>query len=237
MVFPGDQPTHAFAPATGFVATAGDLARFFAQLSPAAEPSILSVASRREMSRAQWRDPHSALDLSYGLGTISGTLDGWDWFGHSGGFLGTITRSVAVPKQDLAVSVLTNAADGMAHPWLDGVLHILKAFAAAGAPRPDLADWTGRWWSPWGAVDLVPMGGKVLVATPGFINPVGKMAELEITAPDTARIAEASAFGSYGEPARLVRDDAGRVTAIRLGASTLLPEDTLAAEMRSRYGG
>ncbi|MGI4769714.1 MAG: serine hydrolase domain-containing protein, partial [Janthinobacterium lividum] len=44
---PGHNPTHALAAATGFVSTAGDLARFIASLDPAAASSILSVASRR----------------------------------------------------------------------------------------------------------------------------------------------------------------------------------------------
>jgi len=62
-VFPGDQPTHALGPATGFVSTAADLAMFFGQLSPNAHTSVLSVASRRELSRPQWtgcgrRDGH-----------------------------------------------------------------------------------------------------------------------------------------------------------------------------------
>ena len=227
IVIPGDQPTNAFAPATGFVATAGDLAKFFAQLSPEAETSFLTPASRRDMSRGQWRDPHAALERSYGLGTISGTLNGWEWFGHSGGFLGYITRTAAVPKQHLSISVLTNAVDGFAQPWLDGILHILQAFAEAGAPHADLVDWTGRWWSLWGTVDLVPI--------PDLFDPVGKVPELEITGPDEARIAQASAFGSYGEPARLVRDDAGRVSAVRLGAGTLVSEAVLAAESRARY--
>jgi len=231
----GDQPTKAYAPATGFVATAGDLVKFFAQLSPEADNSILTAASRREMTRAQWRDPHSTVDQSYGLGIISGTLGDWDWFGHGGGFLGYLTRSVVVPKQHLAVSILTNAVDGYAHPWTDGALHILRAFAKAGAPRADLAEWTGRWWSVWGAVDLVPMGQKVLVALPDLPDPVARVAELEITRPDQARIVQASAFGSYGEAARLVRDETGRVTEVRLGAGTLVPEHVLSAEMRARY--
>jgi hypothetical protein len=63
-VVPGDQPTNAFAPATGFVFTAGELAKFIVQLSPEAETSILTAASRLEMSRAQWRDLHTPLELS-----------------------------------------------------------------------------------------------------------------------------------------------------------------------------
>ena len=78
LVFPGDWPTHALAAATGFVSTAADLARFFAQLSPTAKTSVLSVASRREMSRQQWKDPWSAAPFTYGLGTIGSSFEGWE---------------------------------------------------------------------------------------------------------------------------------------------------------------
>jgi CubicO group peptidase (beta-lactamase class C family) len=100
LVFPGDQPTNALAAATGFVSTAADLARFFSQLSPAADAGLLSPASRREMSRPQWSDQYALAERRYGLGTISGSIDGWDWFGHSGGFQGYITRSSVVPTKD-----------------------------------------------------------------------------------------------------------------------------------------
>ena len=127
LIFPGDQSTHALAAATGFVSTAADLARFFGQLSPGAATSVLSAASRREMSRPQWEDKWAALPQKYGLGTISGSFDGWDMFGHSGGFPGYVTRSAVIPEHDLALSCLTNAVDGMSHVWLDGALSILKA--------------------------------------------------------------------------------------------------------------
>ena len=45
VVLPGHQTTNALAPATGFVSTAGDLARFFAQLMPASRAELLD---RRE---------------------------------------------------------------------------------------------------------------------------------------------------------------------------------------------
>jgi CubicO group peptidase (beta-lactamase class C family) len=82
LVIPGDNALDALAPAGGFVSTASDVARYFAQLSPGAKRSILSVASRREMVRRHWRNPHSSLEGYYGLGIISGTFHGWDWFGH-----------------------------------------------------------------------------------------------------------------------------------------------------------
>ena len=112
LVFPGDQPTHALAPATGFVSTAADLVRFFGQLAPTAAKSLLSVESRREMSRQQWKDPWSPVDVGYGLGTMSGRFDTWDWFGHGGGFQGYLTRTATIPAEHLTLSCLTNAADG-----------------------------------------------------------------------------------------------------------------------------
>ena len=99
-------------------------------------PSVLSAASRREMSRRHWRNPMTAPEQHYGLGTISGSLDGWDWFGHSGGLQGYISRTCVYPAQDLTVCVLTNAIDGWAHPWLDGIANILQALRARRATDP-----------------------------------------------------------------------------------------------------
>jgi CubicO group peptidase (beta-lactamase class C family) len=235
LVFPGDRSTHALAAATGFVSTAADLAKFFAQLSPHAKTSVLTVASRREMARPQWRDAYSVLPLSYGLGTISGTLDDWSWFGHSGGFQGYITRSVVVPSEDISLSVLTNAVDGQSHFWLDGALQILKRFKAEGPPARATKDWTGRWWSVWAATDLVAMGDKVLLANPDWPNPFLKVPELEVTGRDEARIAQAGSFHSYGEPVRRVRGKDGKVKALRVAGGKIVPEDELAKEAIARY--
>ncbi|HXQ16258.1 MAG TPA: serine hydrolase domain-containing protein [Caulobacteraceae bacterium] len=235
LIFPGDQSTAALAPATGFVSTAADLARFFAQLSPSAETSVLSVASRREMSRSQWEDPWSVAPMKYGLGTISGAFSGWEWFGHSGGFLGYITRTAVIPDHDLALSCLTNAVDGPSHFWLDGALSILKRFKEDGAPNPDLADWSGRWWSVWRPTDLVPIGDKVMLSLPGLLSPIAKAPELTVTGPDEARISQAGAFANYGEPVQLIRNAAGAVTAVRLAGEDMVGEADIAEELTGRY--
>ena len=235
LIFPGDQSTHALAPATGFVSTAADLARFFAQLSPNAGTSVLSVASRREMSRSQWEDPWSVAPMKYGLGTISGTFDRWSWFGHSGGFLGYITRTAVVPDHDLSISCLTNAVDGASHFWLEGALAILKRFKEDGAPNADLADWSGRWWSAWRPTDLVPVGDKVVLSLPGLLNPMAKAPELTVTGPDEAGVSQAGAFANYGEPVRLVRDATGVVTAVRLAGEDMVGEAAIAEELMRRY--
>jgi CubicO group peptidase (beta-lactamase class C family) len=236
LVIPGDNRTNAIAPAGGFVSTASDIARYFAQLAPNAKRSILSVGSRREMTRRHWRNPHSSVEGYYGLGIISGTLGGWDWFGHAGGLQGYISRTAVLPAQELTVCMLTNATDGWAGYWLDGVIHILRAFAVRGAPTRRVRDWTGRWWSTWGALDLVPMGGVVVAANPHIGNPFLDATELHVTGRDTGRITLAGGYQSHGEPVRRTRNKAGAVTELWWSASKLQPEARVAAEMERRYG-
>jgi CubicO group peptidase (beta-lactamase class C family) len=236
MVIPGDNSTNALAPATGFVSTARDLAHFFAQLDPAAKESVLSVASRREQIRAQWRDPHSSVERYYGLGISSGKTAEWKWFGHGGGFQGFITRTVTLPDHALAASLLTNAVDGAAGPWIDGVIHILASFAKNGAPTEKVRDWTGRWWSLWGAVDLVPMGEKVMIAAPSLPNPFVDAGEVSVLDEKSARLSLASGYGSHGESVRRVRGQGGQINEVWLGGVRLLTEAKAAAEMQKRYG-
>jgi D-alanyl-D-alanine carboxypeptidase len=197
---------------------------------------VLAAASWREMIRPQWHEEHSSLGRDYGLGIISGKLGDWRWFGHSGGFQGYITRTATLVGQDLTVSVLTNAADGLAHPWLDGAVHILRRFAAEGAPSRKVSGWTGRWWSVWCAFDLLPLGKKVLVALPAQLNPVLDASELAVEGSDKGRIALAGGFANHGERVRRVRDARGKVTEFWLAGARLVSEARLAKELEGRYG-
>jgi CubicO group peptidase (beta-lactamase class C family) len=235
VVIPGENPTNALAPATGFVSTAADLARFFNLLAPESATDALSPDSRREMIRGQWPEAHSSLKRRYGLGIISNGVGDWSCFGHSGGFQGYVTRTITVPAELLTVSVLTNAADGPAQNWADGALHILQSFAKHGAPEEERADWSGRWWGLWGATDLIALKDKVLVANPGLANPMLDAGEIEITGRDEGRIALAGSFANHGEKVRRERGADDAVTAIRLAGNRLLPEAELAAELRARY--
>jgi CubicO group peptidase (beta-lactamase class C family) len=235
LVISGDNSAHAMAAAAGFVSTAADVARFFAQLAPNAKRSVLSAASRREMIRRHWRNPHASLEGYYGLGIMSGTTGGWDWFGHTGGFQGYISRTCAVPSRDLAIAILTNSTDGWAGLWVDGAMHILRAFATRGAPARRVRDWTGRWWSQWGAVDLVPIGNLVIAANPHAINPFMDTSEIEVSSRDAGKISLAGGYGSHGEGVRRSRNKAGKVTDIWLAGANLKPEKIIASEIERRY--
>jgi CubicO group peptidase (beta-lactamase class C family) len=236
LVIPGDFVQNAVAPAGSVVSTAADVARYFAQLSPTAHKSVISAASRREMVRRQWRNPNSSLEGYYGLGTASGTANGWDWFGHGGGLQGYISSTRMYPEQELTVVVLTNAIDGWADPWLNGITNILQTFAKKGAPSRKVKDWHGRFWSLWGAVDLVPMGDKVLWVAPGFTSPMTDAGEIAISDRNHGRIALGDGYGSYGEEVRCVRNKSGRITEFLSSATRFLPAAKVACEMEARYG-
>ena len=235
-IIPADNPANALASATGFISTAGELARFFSQLEPAAKRSVLSVESRREMTRPHWRVPDLSIETHYGLGTIQGRIGAWETMGHSGGFQGFLTQTAVLRGQGLTVSVLTNAMDAAPALFLEGIVRILQAFAKHGPAGGKLADWSGRWWGgPWGPVDLVPMDETVMVATPGLWNPFGDAGELTVGKGDEAVIAKASGFASHGEGARLVRSKAGKVVEVWLGGSRFQSEKAAAKETRARY--
>jgi CubicO group peptidase (beta-lactamase class C family) len=235
-VVPGDYTVNALTPAGGFVSTAADLARFFAQLSPNAAISPLSPDSRREMTRGQWKCPHATLATTYGLGAFSGAIGDWDWFGHSGGLLGYISRTLVVPERDLAIAVLTNAGDGLAWPWLDGILHVARALAKKGEPTEEVRDWTGRWWGAGGAIDMLPAGDRVLVAVPAYLNPVLDAPEIEVTSPNEGRVALAAGYADHGEPVHIVRDDNGTPIEFWAQGTRFAPEAVVAQEMQDMYG-
>lgn len=217
--------THALASATGFVSTAADLARFFESLAPEARRSVLSPASRREMTRRQWRSEHDSANRWYSLGTIGATTGAWEHVGHSGGFPGVTSRTACVPSRRLAVSVLTNAADGASQLWLDGALHLLQAFEKHGATSRRTAPWQGRFWNLWGAFDLLPMAGaRVLLANPGLPNPVLDATEIDVTGRDRGQVVLGGGFANHGEAVRLVRDARGHIAQFWHGGMRLETE-------------
>jgi hypothetical protein len=187
------------------------------------------------MTRRQWRNPHASLEGYYGLGIMSGTVAGWDWFGHGGLFQGYVSRTCVIPACDLTITILTNATDGWAGFWPDGAMHILRAFAGRGAPSRRVRDWSGRWWSTWGAIDLVPIGNLVVVSNPHLLNPFMDATEIEVSGRDTGRISLAAGYASHGQAVRRTRNKAGTVAEVWLAASNLKPEKTLAAELERRY--
>jgi D-alanyl-D-alanine carboxypeptidase len=228
VAIPGRNPCRAMAAAAGFVATARDVARFFGSLSPGAARSVLLPETRREMTRRHWRDEAGGVERYYGLGVIAGPPGDWAWFGHSGAFQDFLSRTVVVPGHDLAVTVLTNAIDGPAHLLVDGILHVLRTLHERGAPSPRTQGWTGRWWSLWGAADLVPVADRVLVAAPALPTPFLDAPEIAPEPDGTGTVARAPGFHSAGESVRQEGDS------LWIGGARLVTEEALRAEVAAR---
>jgi D-alanyl-D-alanine carboxypeptidase len=238
LIVPGDNPCNAIAPAGGFVSTAGDTARFFAQLDPKCKDSILSPASRRAMRQRRWRDECSTQEAWYGLGTMMGAPGANEWFGHTGGLQGFVSRTAHFTASGFTITVLTNALDGLAWLWVDGISSILATFRNYGAPAKRLASWRGRWWSLYGCADLVPAGNVVLQIAPAMHPPFdAATTELEITGKDRGVIRRTSGYNSPGQGVRMVRDARGRATEFWSGGSRLVPRGQLVSEAKKRYRG
>ena len=238
LVVPGDAACNAIASAGGFVSTAADVASFFAQLAPQAKDSILAPASRRDMLQRRWRDPVSTQESYYGLGTMLSGAGPREWVGHTGGLQGFVSRTARFTASGFTITVLCNAQDGLAYLWVDGIASILEAYQKHGAPGKREAAWAGRWWTMWGAVDLVPMGKLVFQVAP-VMNPPFDAATSEgrVTGKDVGLIHRTSGYNSPGQAMRLVRDGRGRVKEAWLGGTRLVSREALVAEARGRYAG
>jgi hypothetical protein len=140
-----------------------------------------------------------------------------------------------IPACEVSITILTNSIDGWAAFWANGAMHILRAFRIHGAPNRRVRDWSGRWWTLWGAVDLVPMGNRVMAGNPHLINPFLDAAEIEVTGRDKGRIASAAGYASHGEGVRRSRNKAGHVTDIWLAGANVKREKALAVDMERRY--
>ena len=236
LIVPGDNVCHAIAPAGGFVSTASDVARFFAQLAPDSRKSVLSAASRREMMQRRWRDPCSTLESYYGYGTMMNGPGPKEWHGHTGGLQGFVSRTSRFAESGFTITVLCNSQDGWSYQWVDGIHSVLSAFQQHGAPARKHAAWSGRWWSMWGASDLVPMGKVVLQVAPAMSMPFdGTNTELSISGKDRGLIAKTSGYNSPGQAVRLVRDRKGHPAELWMGGTKLLPKEAMVAEARQRY--
>ena len=234
-IVPCENNTRGLASATGFVSTAADIARFFGSIDPAARKSILTPASRREMVRAQWSDQDMQMPEGYGLGLSCGEVEDWQWFGHGGGFQGCLSQTAVLRDRGIAISIITNSADGLAANWLDGTIRILREFYLRGPSSAKTRRWQGRWWSLWGPGDLVPFADHVVVADPGMLNPFEAASEVFVTAPDIGIIRKTRGYGSHGETVKLKRRKNGTVKEVQIGGNKLVSESSIKTEMKRRY--
>ncbi len=221
--------TAAMAPATGFASTAEDVVRYLAA-HRIGSGELLGDGPKRLMQRPAWASAPGN-ERGYGMGLILEKVAGRSVLGHSGGYPGHITRSFLDPADGIAVSVLTNAIDGPAQELSTGILALLDAalrtparrsLVAGRAPLGDTSAFEGRYAGAWGVQDVVRLGDRLVITSPGGPDPVADPDEVEVVDPSTLRITSGDGFGAVGELVHFERDDDGTVTHVRAGGGVSL---------------
>ncbi|RBY76196.1 serine hydrolase [Blastococcus sp. TF02-09] len=227
----GHRGTGAYAPATGFWSTAEELSAFAEAALVLGDGRLLSDDARRLMQRLESVVTAYGTEIGrYGLGVELSTVGERQLVGHSGGWPGHLTLTVADPAAGLVVSVLTNAIDGPAQELAHG---LVKLVDVALSPRavvppppadaPPLHTFTGRFAGLWGMVDVVELGGRLVLVRPTAPDPLLGIEELQVVDDRTLRVAAQPGFGAAGEDVHLERDADGAVASVRLAGVTLRP--------------
>ena len=205
--------TGALAAATGVYSTATDLVNYFGSHLLGSESSLLTDDSKRLMQ--QQAEESGAPGRGYGLGFILQKIQGNETFGHSGGYPGHITRTWAVPKTSVVLSMLTNAVDGQSTSWGES-LFALAALAEQSTPKsyagvnPEIVErFTGRFATLWGVQDVVLLGGKLFLIDPTNAVDAKNTLPLEFVDERTLKSVDPNGFGGYGETVSFEFDETG----------------------------
>jgi len=219
--------TQAFAPATGFVSTVRDLARFAVwqlRLRAHGGTEVLNAGTLREMQTPQFTDEVEG--VRRGLGFVWWQANGREFVGHSGSTGGHRAFLQLEPVAQLGVVLLVNAYGTDVGLWArrlsDIVLAALQAppsvTQARSADAPALAAFAGNYGNmpflreiavrPWGT------GLAVLGLPTG--DPIGNMDVLKQTGSQTFRRVRKDGslsteyvfeMGADGRAVRAVRDN------------------------------
>ena len=214
--------TKALAPAAGFYATAAALCAFYDAL--VFEDVLLSAGAREEMLRPQWPVPHDEFERGYACGLVLRDLGGRRIAGHSGSFPGQVSATFLDPERRLVVSLMTNGYNVPVDVLQAGIWSVLTVFEGREAEGAELAAYRGRFFTPAGAVDLVPLGDAIYLANPGKPEPFAKCGEIRRGTDGVFRLTEDSGIGRYGEVVDFDFAADGSLERVSLGGFPLLRE-------------
>jgi D-alanyl-D-alanine carboxypeptidase len=221
VVVPG-QPARAYAPASGLVSTARDLATLMWNLALENEGAALSPESRRAMLMPRVAD-EAPRARQMALGLVCGAGEGMPWFGHAGLVPGFACRAMHLIRRGISIALAAPAVDAPVQQWMEGVLHMITVAERAGAPSDAMQRWRGRFWSPAGATDLVPTATEVLVVSPGAFRPFAAAERIAVQDDLTGIVTGGSGLQRIGARVALTRTDDGAIRRVRIGADILEP--------------
>lgn len=232
--------TRSMSAATGFYSTAQDLCSYFTAQFVGSK-KLLDDESKKEMQRVQWhaKTPGQENHEDYGLGLELEYLKDRKTISHGGGFPGHITKSIADPKDELVVVVLTNCLGGPASVIAKSIYSIFDYFQEnmpKEKPKHDLSKFEGRFVSLWSMTDIIATGDKVVAAYPDTWQPLShteSLETLEYVDDTTLKVTNTDSFYSEGELVRFNFKD-GKVESVNYNGATMWLEPIWFERQRQR---
>ncbi len=229
--------THAMSPAAGFYSTTEDLCAYFTAHMVGSK-NLLSDESKKEMQRVQWHaEGHNQqAHEDYGLGIEIVFADKRRTIGHGGGFPGHSTMSMADPKDELVVVVLTNCIDGPVGWIAKSIYNIIDYYqnnTPSIKPKHDMSKLEGRYINLWSMTDIIVTGDKVIAAYPDSWELLAGPEELEYVNETTLKVTVTSSFSSEDELVHFNFKN-GKVETINYNGSTMWPEKVWLQNMKNR---
>ncbi|HET7059799.1 MAG TPA: serine hydrolase domain-containing protein [Candidatus Saccharimonadales bacterium] len=224
--------TRAMSPATGFYSTSNDICKYFTARM-VGSGKLLSDKSKRQMQRIHWRAENVGdKKEEYALGLEIEHTKKRRLFGHSGGFPGYITKSFFDPKDELVVTVLTNASATYATYMAKSVVNLVDFFQDNWRPpKNGLERYEGRLMCSWFIGDIIASGDKLIMGYSDSWSVFDNPDELVRVGDSKFKIAKTSSFGSEGELVKFVLDRDGKINSMRYADVECLPVNEYIAQM------
>lgn len=219
--------TNDMAAATGFISNASDLVHWFSAHF-LGDQRVLTDRSKRVMQQPLL-DVDASGKMRYGLGLAADQVGNRTMLGHGGGFPGQLSRTFFDPADRLAISTMTNGADGSPAGLAGAIVRLIDT-AAAASPDPaadglDLQRYEGRFAGLWGVMDLVALGGRLHILDPRGPDPVMMPTTLDLVDESTMRIADTIGYGSPGETIEIHWASDGSVARLGRSGEDAIPLD------------
>jgi hypothetical protein len=163
------------------------------------------------MQRVQWhvkQRPGKDAQEDYGLGIEVVFVDKHRTIGHGGGFPGHITQSMADPRDELVVVVLTNCIDGPASSIAKSIFKIIDYYqnnTPTTRPKHDPDTW----------------------------EPLSEPEELEYVDDTTLKVIDTNSFASEDELVHFTITN-GKVESVNYSGATMWPEDVWLKKQQGR---
>ena len=208
--------TGGYVGAAGYTSTVSDLAKFAAwqfRLLKNGGSEILRAATLRDMQRVQWTDPDGKVTWGLGFGvSYSGTTK---IVGHTGLCPGYLSAISMVPKEELAVIVMTNnqVSIGDYSRPMRSILEKGRSLPAqaTGKDAPDLNTYAGiySYRNRGGEQAIVPWGKGLAVVSLPSRDPAASLDLLRHIQGDKFRFVRDD--GSLGQELTFKRNAEGKI--------------------------